>query len=282
MKKINFFVTSLLAATMLAACGDKTCKHVDENPKDHTCDLCGEKLSDHVDADNNYICDYCLQPIAAVKSISLDFEETSVKLGSTLDLSQSLKISVVNGATKEVTWSSSNTEIAEISDAGVLTGKATGEVTVRATSKFDESKFAEAKVVIGWDAVSYNMMKQYLRGAIVPYFAGDFIWSDEYVLDYGCITAVSENPDDLTLALQGLTNAGWNMITDEYGDSTGTFDIPDLDIQLYASLYVDWTGYATVDVYAQPLPSFEWPTEKLAKALAECGYDVELPSLLTI
>ena len=47
MKKLRIALIVLFSALMslaLVACGSKKCKHVDENPKDGNCDLCGEKM----------------------------------------------------------------------------------------------------------------------------------------------------------------------------------------------------------------------------------------------
>mgnify|MGYP000575661325 CR=1 FL=1 len=44
-------------------CGNIISKHEDAN-QDHVCDLCGKVISNHEDADNNHICDYCEKAIS--------------------------------------------------------------------------------------------------------------------------------------------------------------------------------------------------------------------------
>ena len=72
MKKSNLVVSALAASMLLlAGCNndnpdkpdepeEPACAHVDTNPKDHICDLCGEELSQCVDENpKDHICDYC-------------------------------------------------------------------------------------------------------------------------------------------------------------------------------------------------------------------------------
>lgn len=40
-------------------CGERISDHIDENPKDHKCDICGASMGEHADKDNDHNCDYC-------------------------------------------------------------------------------------------------------------------------------------------------------------------------------------------------------------------------------
>ena len=44
-------------------CGNKISDHVDDD-KDHVCDVCDEKISDHVDDDNDHLCDICKEKMS--------------------------------------------------------------------------------------------------------------------------------------------------------------------------------------------------------------------------
>ena len=40
-------------------CGEKISDHIDENPKDHKCDICEQSMGEHADKNNDHNCDYC-------------------------------------------------------------------------------------------------------------------------------------------------------------------------------------------------------------------------------
>lgn len=40
-------------------CGEKISDHTDENPKDHKCDICEQSMGEHADKNNDHNCDYC-------------------------------------------------------------------------------------------------------------------------------------------------------------------------------------------------------------------------------
>lgn len=81
-----------------------------------------------------------------VTEVTVTPDTATLAVGAKLGLT-----AVVTGTgvfNKAVTWEVSNTEVAEISPTGVLTAKATGEVTVTATSIFDGTKKGTATITI--------------------------------------------------------------------------------------------------------------------------------------
>jgi len=66
-----FLATMFLATPVLTSCSvleklglqkpttDSGCTHVDQDPKDHLCDLCGTQMSNHTNLNNDHLCDWC-------------------------------------------------------------------------------------------------------------------------------------------------------------------------------------------------------------------------------
>lgn len=81
--------------------------------------------------------------------ISVKPEQSEIDVGGTVQLSAT--VSPSNATNKTVTWSSSNTTIAEVSSSGVVTGKSPGTVTI--TAKTANGKQATATVKVKQYAV---------------------------------------------------------------------------------------------------------------------------------
>ena len=81
----------------------------------------------------------------AVTSVSLDTNSASVKAGKTVTLVAT--VYPTNATNKNVSWSSSATSIATVSNAGVVTGVAAGQSTITVTTA-DGSKTAQCVVTV--------------------------------------------------------------------------------------------------------------------------------------
>lgn len=84
----------------------------------------------------------------AVSSVSLDQTSTTLTVGDTVTLSAT--VSPSNATDKSVTWSSSNTLVATVSD-GIVTAKAAGTATI--TVKTSNNKTATCSVTVNEQAV---------------------------------------------------------------------------------------------------------------------------------
>lgn len=94
------------------------------------------------------------QPEVAVESISLSLDMTQAFIGQTVKATAT--ILPENATNKNVTWSSSNEEIATVS-SGTITPKAEGKVTITATSQGDPTKSASAELtVVKEDLAAHN------------------------------------------------------------------------------------------------------------------------------
>lgn len=78
-------------------------------------------------------------------SITLDKQETNVLVGNKLSIGYTISPDSVTN--KEVTWTSSNTELATVDSKGIVTALKEGTVTVTATTKVD-AKTASIKINI--------------------------------------------------------------------------------------------------------------------------------------
>jgi len=83
---------------------------------------------------------------AQVNSVTITDASASVEVGQTLELNATVNVS--GGASKAVTWSSSDSDLAEVDADGVVTGKAEGNVIITATSTADSSKSDSVDVAV--------------------------------------------------------------------------------------------------------------------------------------
>ena len=81
----------------------------------------------------------------AVTSVSLDTNSTSVKVGKTITLVATVYPN--NATNKAVTWSSSNTSVATVSNTGTITGVVAGSATITVTTA-DGNKTSSCTVTV--------------------------------------------------------------------------------------------------------------------------------------
>lgn len=87
----------------------------------------------------------CAQ-LARITGISVDPSEKAILVGETVQLTATVEGE--NDPVLAVSWSSSDETIATVDRDGDVTGMASGEVTITATSDFDTTKFAEAAIKV--------------------------------------------------------------------------------------------------------------------------------------
>ena len=81
----------------------------------------------------------------AVTSVSLDESEISLKIGKTQSLTAT--VTPANATNKSVTWTSNNTNVATVSNAGLVTAVGTGNATITVTTE-DGNKTATCAVEV--------------------------------------------------------------------------------------------------------------------------------------
>ena len=119
-------------------------------------------------------------------------------------------VSVKFNADKTVKWSTSNAEIATVSDTGVVTGVGVGTVKVIATSVVDETKTGEAEIEV-------------ISGEVKPIEGTTYTWD---IKDYATTTSQGDPIADGTSNDTFLSWTGVKYHSDGYGVTcTGTYSI---------------------------------------------------------
>ena len=110
--------------------------HVYDNDDDATCNKC------------DYVREIVTPPVATVTGVTVTSGNGShsVYQGKTLQLTA--VVTGTNNPSQAVTWQSSAVETAIVSDEGLVTGVAAGQVTITATSKLDDTKSAEYTLTV--------------------------------------------------------------------------------------------------------------------------------------
>ena len=151
-----------------------------------------------------------IRPVYFVPLESISLEESSVKLGETLQLSVSK--TPENASCRSFTWTSSDENVAVVEQDGKVMGASIGKVTITATDSEDSKIYATCTVnvvpdVPVPDAVSLGLPSgtkwaSFNLGASQPYYAGDYYawgeldakndftgWSSYYYYISGSVSA---------------------------------------------------------------------------------------------
>jgi lysophospholipase L1-like esterase len=140
-------------------------------------------------------------------TIAVVLNESSFTL-ATPDLSHTLTASVAGTSTPTVTWSTSNSYIATVSAAGVVTSVSGGDATITATSTADTTKSAACTVTVAEPnrvrAASYIDARSITSGPIRIITAGDSLTR--------------------TYVANAADQAGWGQVLGQFLTSDATVD----------------------------------------------------------
>ena len=86
----------------------------------------------------------------------------------------SVVVHVENGAAQTVTWSSSNTNVATVSNSGLVTAVGVGNTTITATSTVDNTKSGTCSVVVSSNAPTLSSISVDKAPNITTYIVGEY------------------------------------------------------------------------------------------------------------
>lgn len=217
-----------------------------------------------------------------INSVSVSLKKSEITVGSTT--TATANVSAEGGAKTTVTWKSDNEAVATVDSSGKVTAKGVGEANITATSTVDTSKSGSAKIKVvaaDWSAADKEFMETYF-GEVFPYVDGGFEWTDGYYDDYGCMSA--EASGDHAKAAYTTLKAAPGFVDEGSETSEGVtfymltkdFALSD-DYYLYFEIY-SYQGTTSIDVYFEMVEYDEWPTDVIAAAMTECGFEGTVPS----
>ena len=100
----------------------------------------------------------CFALPAQTFAASIRVKKIVIEGGTTINVGATCKLKAViypsNASNKNVTWSSSNKNIATVNSNGVVTGKKPGTVTIKVTSKDNKKVYSSRKITVKSVAVS--------------------------------------------------------------------------------------------------------------------------------
>ena len=158
------------------------------------------------------------QVLPTVDSVSVSPASLNVTVGSTGNLSATVNVS--NGASQDVTWTSSNTNIATVNSSGVVAGVAAGNATITVRSVYDNTKYATCSVTVSTPSGGGGNTK-----ADVLFAKGFASYTDTSLGDSGIdYTAVanSTNSTGVSYALQVFKGSN-GQVRGNQGTATNNF-----------------------------------------------------------
>lgn len=88
-----------------------------------------------------------------VESVTITTPETETLFINGESLTLEAKVTPEDATDTRIVWSSSDEKVATVDEKGVVTPVGVGEVTIRATAKDDETKFAEQKLTVRYTTI---------------------------------------------------------------------------------------------------------------------------------
>lgn len=244
-----------------------------------------------------------------VLSVSVTPEKASIKPNKTTTLKATVEVE--GNASKSVTWKSSDTSVATVSTAGVVTGKKAGTAIITATSEFDTTKQAFATITVvdtGFDPSyldsGYTYTNEFPIKEVEKFLGqGTYEVIEPYgEIGYGCYylsyPGDEDYPPQFLVAMKGeitapyydkLLSAGWDrvFVDDEFDPHEGEFIDPTLtytisisdkydyddDYNVYYTGETDMAFFRCSDVWGSSTKTTdtEWSEEKLATSAEDWG-----------
>lgn len=163
------------------------------------------------------------EPVATVTSVTVAPAELALDVYSNPSANLAVMVSGTNNPAQTVNWSSSNNEVATVSNSGVVTAIKAGSATIFATSTVDSSKSGSCSVTVS-DSTPVTLSSISITGYKTSFFVGDAFSFG------GTVTANFSNGTNEDVTAQA-TFSGYNMgaagkytitVSYTYGETTKT------------------------------------------------------------
>jgi uncharacterized protein YjdB len=154
--------------------------------------------------DGNYSAKCTVTVLTAVTDVSLNKSEMILAMGGQEQLYETIQPS--NAANQAVTWSSSDSSIAAVSDNGLVTGISAGTATITVTTQ-NGNKTAKCTVMVPLVAVSNVILNKYAAAVLVGQSEQLTVAIQPSDATYKNVTWLSNNNDIATVSASGLVAA---------------------------------------------------------------------------
>ena len=197
----------------------------------------------------------------AVNSVTVTPSTLTLYLDGTKTGNLTANVSVSNGASQSVSWTSSNTSVATVSSSGVVTAKAAGSTTITARSTFDNTKYGTCEVTVsetgqGGSSTDYSLYSGTItEGNYVIYYDGKAMKNtvSSNRLSYEQVTptnnVISEPANSIIwhIAPNGNYWTIYNSAVQKYAAGNGTKNQAALDSSIADSSRWTVTGTSTYE-----------------------------------
>ncbi len=200
----------------------------------------------------------------SVTGVTLDKNSATIAVNGTVELTPT--VSPSNATNKAVTWSSSNTSIATVSN-GVVTGKAAGNATITVTT-MDGSYTATCTVTVK------TLSSITVSGQTTAFETGDdFVFGGTVTAHYSDSTTANVT-SGASFSGYDLSTAGNQTVTVSYGGKTTTYSITvtqsssgteEGSVTAASGALEGWTASGTGSAYADGSVKFDSSSDNVYK-----------------
>ncbi len=173
--------------------------------------------------DSAVLCDSCIvRVIVPVTSVQGPYQAVLVAPNSSLSLAEQVTVQPMNATDTSMSWQSDNTEVATVTDEGVVTGANPGKCVITGTTVDGSNKSVSIKVTVPSIAITqneYNVTSQKGATIDIPYYGST---PEKVKVQFGGYAAeITMNYTNDKLQLKVVpNNAGTENVTliDEFGE----------------------------------------------------------------
>ena len=224
-----------------------------------------------------------------ISDISINSPITTMYVGENHQLTAS--VSPDNATNKSVKWTSSNEEVAEISEDGIIKGLSEGTSLITVQSTYNKDVFSSFTITVEKSIRDVHTVKWIVDGisSTVEYAVGDYIVSPEtpqktgyhFVEWYPTVPVTMPNNDLVFEAIFEKNNYTVNWTVNEkttsqiyqYGETIKAFEEPNVE----GFVFVGWTPSIPAT-----MPAYDLTFTAVFERLPDCTISIKKPSTTSI